>query len=120
MALVASDFVIVPIQCQDWAVKGCQQILAYINRVQKRVNSKLKLLGIVINRYNSRRRMENLYQKILQENFTNQMFQTVFRDNVPYVESVTAKLPMTHYQPNSLQADACREFAQEVLDRVKG
>ena len=120
MALVASDFVIVPIQCQDWAVKGCQQILSYIARVQKRVNPKLKLLGIVINRFNARRRMENLYHKILHETFNDRMFQTVFRDNVPYVESVTAKLPMTHYQPNSIQSQTCREFAEEVMNRVKG
>jgi len=119
MALVAADFVIVPIQCQDWAVKGCQQILSYIKRVQQRVNPRLKLLGIVINRYNTRRGMENLYHKILYETFNSRMFQTVFRDNVPYVEAVTAKLPITLYRPNSVQADVCRKFTQEVINRVQ-
>jgi len=119
MALVAADFVIVPIQCQDWAVKGCQQILAYIQRVQQRVNPKLKLLGIVINRFNTRRGMENLYHKILYQTFNSRMFQTLFRDNVPYVEAITAKLPITQYQPNSLQAEVSRKFTQEVINRVQ-
>ncbi len=119
MALVAADYVIIPIQCQDWAVKGCQQILSYIKRVQQRVNPQLKLLGIVINRFNSRRSMENLYQKILTKTFNTQMFQTMFRDNVPYVEAITSKLPITLYQPKSVQAQACRQFTQEVINRVQ-
>jgi len=119
MALVAADFVIVPIQCQDWAVKGCQQILSYIKRVQQRANPKLKLLGIVINRFNTRRGMEKLYHKILYQTFNSRMFQTVFRDNVPYVEAITAKLPITRYQPKSVQAEVCRKFTQEVINRVQ-
>jgi len=119
MALVASEFAIIPIQCQDWAVKGCQKLNTTIDRVQKRVNPNLKMLGIVINRFNSRRRMENIYLKSLFETFTEKMFQTVFRDNVPYVEAITAKLPITHYQPKSLHADSYRKFALEVIDRVK-
>ncbi len=119
MALVAADYVIVPIQCQDWAVKGCQQILSYIQRVQQRANGKLKLLGIVINRFNTRRRMERVYHRILQQTFNSRLFQTVIRDNVPYVEAVTAKLPITRYQPNSAQAEVCRKFTQEVINRVQ-
>ena len=119
MALVAADYVIVPIQCQDWAVKGCQQILSYIERVQQRANRKLKLLGIVINRFNTRRRMERVYHRILQQTFNSRLFQTVIRDNVPYVEAVTAKLPITLYQPNSPQADACRKLTEEVITRVQ-
>jgi chromosome partitioning protein len=120
MALVASDFVIVPIQCQDWAVKGCQQIKSHIERVRRRVNPRLNLMGIVINRFNSRRKMENIYYRILNKKFDGHMFQTVVQDNVPYVESVTAKKPITAYRPKSPQAEVLRKFAQEVIDRAKG
>jgi len=119
MALVASDYVIIPIQCHDWAVKGCQKIMAHIERVQKRVNPNLNLLGININRFNSRRNIENTYYQILQNTFKDKMFQTVVKDNVPYVEAITAKLPITSYQPNSLHAHTFRQFAQEVLNRVE-
>jgi chromosome partitioning protein len=119
MALVAADFVVIPIQCQDWAVKGCKHIMSYMKRVQQRANPNLKLLGIVINRFNARRKMEVLYHRILHENFANRLFQTVFRDHVPYVEAVTAKEPNTSYQPGSPQAKVCRAFAQEVIARVQ-
>jgi len=119
MALVASDYVIIPIQCHDWAVKGCQKIMGHIERVQKRVNPNLNLLGININRFNSRRKIENTYHQILRDTFKEKIFQTVVKDNVPYVEAITAKLPITLYQPNSHHAHTFRQFAQEVLNRVK-
>jgi len=119
MALVAADCVVIPIQCQDWAVKGCQQLLSYIKRVQQRANPGLKLLGIVINRYNSRRKMETLYHNMLRRTFNSQLFETAFGDHVPYVEATTAKLPISQYRPNSPQAKACRQFTQEVIDRVQ-
>ncbi len=119
MALVASDYVIIPIQCHDWAVKGCQKIMAHIERVQKRVNPKLNLLGININRFNSRRKIENTFHQILRDTFKEKMFQTIVKDNVPYVEAITAKLPIKLYQPNSLHAHTFRQFAQEVLNRVE-
>ena len=119
MALVAADYAIIPIQCQDWAVKGCQKLLAYISRIQKRSNQKLKVLGIVVNHFNNRRKMENIYLGALKKTFTSQMFQTIFRNHVPFAEAATAKTPITSYKPHSAQAAAFRQFSQEVIDRVK-
>jgi chromosome partitioning protein len=117
MALVAADFVIIPIQCQDWAVKGKQKILTTINRVKKRVNPKLTLMGIIVNRFNTRRKMEKLYQKILYQIYNKELFKTVFHDNVPYVESITTKTPITIYCKRSTQAATYKQFAREVTKR---
>jgi chromosome partitioning protein len=119
MALVAADFVIIPIQCQDWAVKGKQRILSIINRIKKRVNPKLDLLGIVINRYNTRRKIENLYLKLLYKTFNKELFKTIFPDNVPYVEAITAKIPITIFRPKSSQATTYKEFAKEVVKKCQ-
>lgn len=119
MALVASDYVIIPIQCQDWAVRGCQQVITYIQRVKRRANPKLKLLGILINRLNTRRRVEIIYKQILRQTYENLMFQTEIRDNVPYVEAITAKSPITSYQPTSPQAEVYRILVEEVINRAK-
>lgn len=118
MALVASDYVLVPIECQDWAIKGSREMLSFIQKVKKRANPKLRLLGVVINRLSSKRKIEKIYAQILRETFGEQLFQTEFRDHVPYVESVTKKTPITNYQPFSDQAEAFRAFAKEVIDRV--
>jgi chromosome partitioning protein len=119
MALLAADFVIIPIQCQDWSVKGKQKIITTIERVKQRVNPKLNLMGIVINRYNTRRKIEQLYRKLLQEKYNKELFKTLFPDNVPYVESITAKIPITHFRPKSAQASAYKEFAREVIKRCQ-
>jgi len=119
MAMVASDFVIIPIECQEWAVKGCQRMLSYIEQVKRRANPGLELLGMVINRLNSRRQLETIYVQVLRETYADYIFKTEFRDNVPYVEAVTNKLPITLYQPRSQQADTYRKFTQEVICRVK-
>jgi chromosome partitioning protein len=119
MALVAADYVIIPIQYLDWSVKGKQKIITTIERVKQRVNPKLRLMGIVINQYNSRRKIEQLYQKLLQETYRKELFMAVFHDNVPYVESITAKTPITFYKPKSLQAATYKEFAREVIKRYQ-
>jgi chromosome partitioning protein len=119
MALVAADHVIIPIQCQDWAVKGKQKILTTISRVKQRVNPKLNLMGIVINRYNSRRKIENLYLKLLYKTFNKELFKTIFPDNVPYVEAITAKIPITIFRPKSSQATTYKEFAKEVVKKCQ-
>ena len=118
MALVASDYVIVPIECQDWAIKGSREMLTFIQKVKRRANPKLKLLGVIINRLSIKRKIETIYAQILRETFGEQLFKTEFRDHVPYVESVTKKTPITLYQPLSEQAKEFRTFAQEVIDRA--
>jgi chromosome partitioning protein len=118
MALVASDYVLVPIECQDWAIKGSREMLSFIQKVKKRANPKLKLLGVVINRLSAKRKIEAIYAQILRETFGEQLFKTEFRDHVPYVEAVTKKMPITKYQPLSEQAGAFRAFTKEVIDRV--
>ena len=119
IAMVASNYVIVPIECQEWAVKGCRDIIAYIDRVKRRANPKLELMGIVINRLNTRRHVESIYRKVLRETFGDRLFETEFRDNVPYVEAVTSGLPINLYKPQSPQTEAYRSFAREVISHVK-
>ena len=118
IALVASNYVIIPIECQEWAVKGSAQIISFIERVQKRANTELSLLGFVINKFDSRRSIEASYQDVLREKYKNKIFQTMFRNNVQYTEASTARLPITNYLPHSDQAEAYRKFVKEVMHYV--
>lgn len=115
MAIVAADAVLIPIECQDWAFIGSNQMMALIERVKRRANPKLKLLGFVINKYTSRRTLEQEYNRALREQYGDRIFQTEFRNNVQYAEASTERLPITHYQPRSKQAEAYRRFAQELI-----
>lgn len=115
ISLVAADYVIIPIECQEWAVKGSSQLTSYIDKVQKRANPKLDIMGFVINKFDSRRSIEVSYKEVLRENYGDKIFQTEFKNNVQYTEATTARLPITKYLPNSDQAKAFRGLAQEII-----
>lgn len=115
MALVAAHGILIPIECQDWAFMGSNQIVALIERVRKRVNPKLMLLGFVINKYAPRRSLEQDYNQALRKQYGDHIFKTEFRNNVQYTEASTERLPITHYLPKSEQAEAYRQFVTELL-----
>jgi len=115
MALVAADAVLIPIECQDWAFIGSSLIMTMIERVKKRANPKLTLLGFVINKYSPRRTLEQDYNRALREQYGEKIFKTELRNNVEYAEASAERLPITHYLPKSEQAETYRQLVQELL-----
>jgi chromosome partitioning protein len=119
MALVAANGVVVPIECQDWAVKGSSQILAFVERVKQRANPKLIFLGFVINKFSPRRRAEQDYYRALKKQYGKRVFHTEFNDVAVFVEASAARMPITMYRPRSEMAKAFRKFSQELISHVK-
>jgi chromosome partitioning protein len=119
LALVAANGVVVPIECQDWAVKGSHQILAFVERVQQRANPKLRFLGFVINKFSPRRRAEQDYYRALKKQYGKLVFRTEFNDVAVFVEAAAARMPVTMYRPKSDIAKAFSKFSQELISHVK-
>lgn len=115
MALVAADAVLIPIECQDWAVRGSNQMMALIERVQRRTNPRLRLLGFVINKYKPRRTLEQDYNQALRAQYGAKVFQTELGDYVQYAEAAAERRPITHYHPTSEHAQAYRRLIEELL-----
>jgi len=118
MALVAANGLLVPVECQKWAVKGSSQILDYVNKMHQRVNPKLNLLGFVINKYDSRRSVENAFNQALRNKYGDLVFQTEFHNHVQYTEAVNANLPLNYYLPTSKQSKTFRTFVEELTKRI--
>jgi chromosome partitioning protein len=116
LALVASDFVLIPLECSSYAVKSTVYLLELINRIRKRANPQLKVLGFVINKIDARRRLEQDYNALIREQFKEKVFDTELKNSVKYAEAVTLKLPISFYLPKSEQAEACRKLVKEILD----
>jgi chromosome partitioning protein len=114
-ALVASEGVIIPVECQEWAARGSTYIIEVMAKVRRRANPALRLLGYLINRYDARRKVEESYRAELYERFPGQVFETVIRNSVRYPEAVTVRQPITAYRPSSEQADHFRQLAREVV-----
>lgn len=117
MALVASTHFIVPIECQEWAITGAGQLLAFTDSIKKRANPELELLGFVINKFNRRRRIEAEYNDILRERFPGKVFNTELKNLVVYTEAVTAKKPINFYAPGSEESQAFLELFEEIQKR---
>ena len=114
LALVGAEGLLIPIECQRWAVKGSTQLLAYVEKVKRRANPDLVVLGFVINKYTPRRKVETSYREILRKHYEKKVFKTEFRNHVQYTEAATYGKPITVYLPNSEEAEAYRRFAQEI------
>ena len=114
--LTASDGIVVPLEAQDYSVKGTGYVHGLIQRVKRRANPNLKIFGYVINRYDGRRRIEQDFKAMIENHLGSLVFGQVLKDSVLYVESVTLGRPITHLAPKSEQAEAFRRLGTEVLD----
>ncbi len=117
MALVASTHFIIPIECQEWAVKGAAQLLAFVESIRKRSNPELSLLGFIINKLSSKRKIESEFNELLRFTYKEQVFETEFKNMVIYTEAVTFKQPINYYNPQSFEAESFRNFFKEILSR---
>lgn len=116
LALVASDYVVIPMECSSYAVKSTMFLLELINKVKKRANPQLKILGFVINKIDQRRRIEQDYRDMIREQYGDKVFKTELKNNVKYAEAVTLKIPISFYKPKSEQAKAYRDLVQEFTN----
>jgi chromosome partitioning protein len=116
LALVASDYVVIPMECSSYAVKSTMFLLELIKKIQKRANPELRIMGFVINRIDTRRRIEKDYRDLIRQQYGNKVFATELKNNVQFAEAVTLKIPIGFYKPKSEQAKAYRSLAREIIN----
>lgn len=116
--LVAADGVIVPLQCEYFALEGLKELLRSIRIVQSTLNKKLAVLGIVCTMYDAR---TTLSQEVVGEvmgYFRELVFQAVIPRNVRVSEAPSHGVPITSYDSNSLGAKSYRALGKEVIERA--
>ena len=117
--LAAADQVIIPLQCEYFAMEGLTQLLQNIKRVQGGLNRNLKLMGILFTMYDSRTR---LAQDVVQEvvgYFGKRVFRTIIPRNVRLSEAPSHGIPIHQYDPTCVGAKSYQKLSEEVLERVK-
>jgi chromosome partitioning protein len=114
LALVASDYVLIPLECSPYAVKSTVFLLETINRIRKRANPQLEVLGFVINKIDTRRRIEQDYNELIRKHFKDKVFKTELKNSVKYAEAVALKIPINFYKHKSEQAEAYRQLFKEI------
>ncbi len=115
-ALVAADGVIIPVQTQYYALKGVAALLKIIKTVQAKLNSRLRVLGLLPTFYDSRTILGRDMLDSLKDLGDHQVFRTVIRQSVKIGEAPTAGVPITSYDPRSDAAKGFMDLAKEVAN----
>jgi chromosome partitioning protein len=114
-ALVAADSVIVPLQCEYFALEGLGRLLATIKLVQARLNPALSLGGILLTMFDGRNLLSRQVSDEVRRHFGDKVFQTVIPRNVRLSESPSHGLPIILYDVRSRGAISYMELAKEVM-----
>jgi chromosome partitioning protein len=116
-ALTASDELIVPIQCEYYALEGLGQLLRNVRLIQQNLNPKLRLTGIVLTMYNPRTRLSEQVVDEVKRYFGTRVYDTVIPRTVRLSEAPGFGQPITSYDSRSKGAKAYRHLAREFLTR---
>jgi len=116
-ALTASDGVIVPLECEYFALRGVALLKTTIDKVTERLNPKLTIDGVLGTMYDGRTLHGREVMQRLVEAWGDTVFHTVIRRTVKFSDSTVAGEPITTYASSSAGADSYRQLAKEVLSR---
>jgi chromosome partitioning protein len=116
-ALVAADKVIVPVQTEYFALEGLAGLLETLALVQRELNPRLTVAGMLLTMHDSRTRLGRDVEREVREHFPDLVFDTVIPRNVRVGEAPSYGLPVTHHDPHSAGATAYFELAKEVAAR---
>jgi len=116
-ALTASDFLIVPIQCEYYALEGLGQLMQTIELVQSNLNPDLSLLGVVLTMNDARTNLSSQVIEEVKKYFGKDVFDTIIPRNVRLSEAPSFGKPIVTYAPSSRGAKAYKELAKEVIER---
>jgi chromosome partitioning protein len=117
-ALTAADSVVIPLECEYYALRGMALLMDSIDRIKERLNPSLQIDGIVATMVDTRTLHTKEVLARVQEAFGNRLFDTVIRKTVRFAEAPVAGESILTYAPTSPGAVAYRNLAQEVIDRV--
>jgi chromosome partitioning protein len=116
-ALAAADKVIVPVQTEYYALEGLAGLLETLALVQRELNPRLTVAGMLLTMHDSRTRLGRDVEREVREHFPELVFDTVIPRNVRVGEAPSYGLPVTHHDPHSAGAEAYFELAREVAAR---
>ncbi len=114
-AFTASDSVLIPIQCEFYALEGLGQLLNTINLVKKHLNKGLEIEGAVLTMYDIRTNLSNQVVKEVKRYFNDKVYKTVIPRNIKLSEAPSYGMPITMYDEKSKGARAYEKLSKEIL-----
>ena len=118
-ALTAADAVIIPIQCEYYALEGLSQMLHTTDLIRERLNAKLKIEGIVFTMYDARTNLSGEVVQNVKDNIDIRVFDTIIPRNIRLAEAPSYGQPIIKYDSRSTGAEAYRALAEEFLRGIE-
>jgi len=115
-ALAAADSILVPIQCEFYALEGLSQLMNTVKIVQKQLNKNLEVEGVVLTMFDSRVNLSLQVVDEVKKYFRNKVYGSIIPRNVRLSEAPSYGLPILLYDPKSRGAEAYAELAREVIE----
>ena len=119
-AMTAADTVLVPIQCEYYALEGLTQHIHTINLVKRKLNHELELEGVVFTMYDARTNLSLQVVENVKENLGQNIYKTIIPRNVRLAEAPSHGLPINIYDSKSAGAESYRLLAEEVMNQNFG
>ena len=118
-AMTTADTVLVPIQCEYYALEGLSQLIHTINLVNQRLNPRLKMEGVVFTMYDARTNLSLQVVENVKSNLRQTIYKTIIPRNVRLAEAPSHGMPINVYDSRSAGAESYRLLAEEVIEHVE-
>lgn len=116
-ALTAADSVIIPVQCEIFALEGLNKLRSTVSLVKKQLNPELEILGILLTMYDRRLRLSNLVVDEVRSSLSDSVFKTIIHRNSKIAEAPSAHVPVILYDAGSTGAINFLNLAKELLEK---
>ena len=116
-SLTAADSVIIPVQCEYFALEGLGKLLNTVKLIQKRLNTELEIEGFLLTMYDARLRLSNQVVEEVRKNFQEMVFETLINRNTKLAEAPGFGQPAILYDANSRGSEDYMLLAQELIKR---
>jgi chromosome partitioning protein len=118
-ALTAADSILIPIQCEYYALEGLSQLMDTFKLVREALNTSLEVEGVVLTMFDGRTNLSIQVVEDVKRFFRGKVYRTIITRNVRLSEAPSHGLPITAYDPKSKGAEAYTELAREVIEHVE-
>lgn len=116
-AMTTADSIIVPIQCEYYALEGLSQLIHTIELVQERLNPELEIEGVVFTMYDARTNLSLQVVENVKDNLNQNIYKTIIPRNIRLAEAPSYGMPINLYDPKSTGAESYMMLAEEVINK---
>jgi len=116
-AMTTADTVLVPIQCEYYALEGLSQLIKTIELVKNRLNERLEMEGVVFTMYDARTNLSLQVVENVKDNLQQTIYKTIIPRNIRLAEAPSHGLPINYYDPRSTGAESYMLLADEVIHK---